>query len=66
MIIHFPCFNATIVLGSRGSVSSSSCGTIFCPGGRREVEIRAIIWRGGERAVGIVDVIIYGKINKIG
>ena len=36
-----------MVLGSRGSVSSSSIGITVWDAGRRDVETREIIWIGG-------------------
>lgn len=47
-----PCLRATIVRGSRGSVSSSSRGTFVCNGGSREADMREITWIGGSDGVG--------------
>lgn len=48
-----PCLSATIVRGSRGSVSSSSRGTAVWVAGRSEVEMRERIWIGGSVGEGL-------------
>ncbi len=48
-----PCRSATIVRGSRGSVSSSSIGTTVCDAGRREGDMREMICIGGSVGDGL-------------
>ena len=42
-----PWRSATIVRGSRGSVSSSSGDTAVCPAGKSDADTREMIWIGG-------------------
>ena len=58
-----PCLNATIVLGSVGSVSSSSRGRSAMEEGRREAEIREMTWIGGEERVGSRSRITGARMN---
>lgn len=48
-----PCRSATIVRGSRGSVSSSSGKMAVCEAGRRDTDMREIIWMGGSVGAGL-------------
>lgn len=51
-----PCRRATIVRGSRGSVSSSSGGTAVCVTGRREGDMREMICIGGSVGEGLSSI----------